>query len=168
MKRLALTLSFLVLALAACQQSSQPAESEAAKEALGPETKPGLALSEGRLVLNAVKGNPGAAYFTLANNSGERTEFVAVHIDGVGRAEMHCPCGEHGTMLPVANVGVGHAGAPEIKLEFKPGGHHVMAFDVNPSLVVGGTTEITLTMADGDKLSAPLKVESPGGMEQEH
>lgn len=162
MKRLALTLPFLVLALAACQQSSQPAESEAAREAMAPETKPGLALSEGRLVLNAVKGNPGAAYFTLANNSDEPVILAAVHIDGAGRAEMHeTSGGSMGALQPSALD-------PKASLSFAPGGKHVMVFELDPKLAPGASVEMTLTFADGDKLSAPLKVESAGGMEHGH
>ena len=38
-----------------------------------------------------------------------------------------------------------------------------MAFELDAKLVAGGTTEMTLTFADGDKLSAPLKIESRTG-----
>ena len=36
------------------------------------------------------------------------------------------------------------------------------AFDLDPKLVAGGTAEMTVTFADGDKLSAPLKIEARG------
>jgi copper(I)-binding protein len=162
MRRLALTLPLLVLALAACQQPSQPAGSEATKVSTGPEAKPGLALSEGRLVLNAVKGNPGAAYFTLANNSNKPVTLAAVHIDGAGRAEMHETSGSSMGTLQRSEL------APGASLSFAPGGKHVMVFELDPKLSSGATVEMTLTFADGDKLSAPLKVESAGEMEHEH
>jgi copper(I)-binding protein len=158
MRRLALAIPFLALALAACQQPAQPAKEEAAKEALGPEAKPGLVLSEGRLVLNAVKGNPGAAYFTLANNSDKPVTLAAVFIEGTGRAEMHETSGESMAPLKPSEL------APGAALKFEPGGKHVMAFDLDPKLAPGGSAEMTLTFSDGDKLSAPLKVESAGGM----
>lgn len=162
MKRLTLTLPLLVLALAACQQPAQPVENEAAKEAMGPEAKPGLALSDGKLVLNAVKGNPGAAYFTLANNSDKPVKLAAVYIDGAGRAEMHETSG--GSMGPLQPPEL----PPGSNLTFAPGGKHAMAFELDPRIAAGGSVEMTLTFADGDKLSAPLKVESAGGTGDGH
>ena len=56
-----------------------------------------------------------------------------------------------------------------VQVQFAPGGKHVMVFDLEDTVKAGGTTEMTLTFADGDKLSAPLKVETvtgSGGEEQ--
>ena len=59
--------------------------------------------------------------------------------------------------------------APGTRIKFEPGQFHVMVFDIAASLQAGGTSEMTLTFADGDKLSAPLKLETPGGgMEHMH
>jgi hypothetical protein len=49
-------------------------------------------------------------------------------------------------------------------VQFAPGGKHVMAFDLSDKLAAGGTAELTITFADGDKISAPLAVEAAGGM----
>ena len=38
-----------------------------------------------------------------------------------------------------------------------------MAFELADTLVAGGKAEMTLTFADGDKLSVPLSVEPAGG-----
>ena len=151
----------LLITLAACQQ--QDARQDAAPTA-APEAKPGLALSEGRLVLPAVKGNPGAAYFKLDNTGSGTVSVAAVAIEGVGKAEIHQTMAD--SMAPVDRLDV-DAGSG---LEFKPGELHVMAFDLDPKLAAGGTAEITLTFADGDKLSAPLKIQSAaeanmGGMD---
>jgi len=128
---------------------------------MGPEAKPGLSLTEGKLVLNAVSGNPGAAYFTIVNNSEKAVTFVASHIEGAGRSEMHGPLGEHRTMLAIENLVIG----PHSRMVFEPGKYHVMAFEIGADIVAGGNTEITLTSADGDKISAPLKIEAMGGMD---
>ena len=37
-----------------------------------------------------------------------------------------------------------------------------MAFEVDGKLKAGGTTEMTITFLDGDKISAPLKIEAMG------
>jgi copper(I)-binding protein len=140
------------LALGACQQ--QKAGSEAAQ---APDAKPGLTVSDGVLVLPAVKGNPGAAYFALTNGSDEATSLAAVSIDGAGKAEMHETRG--GTMAPMnwAQVDAGQT------LRFERGGKHVMVFDLADTIKAGGTAEMTLTFSGGDKLSTPLRVEAAGG-----
>lgn len=154
MKRLApLFLAISLAALSACGQ--QPAKDEASQAA--PEAKPGLALSEGTLVLPAVKGNPAGGYFTLVNNGDKAATLAAVSISGAARAEMHETKG--GTMAPLASLEI----KPGETVKFERGGKHVMAFELDPKLVAGESSEITLTFADGDKISAPLKLEAPGG-----
>lgn len=147
--------------LGACQGSAPeaPQPSEAASTA--PETKPGLALSGGRLVLPAVSGNPAAAYFTLTNGSAKPVAIAAVAVSGASMVMLHetKDMGGHSTMAEMA--------APEVKpgenLVLAPGGKHVMIHDVPGEWKAGGTAELTLTFADGDKLSAPLAIEAPGG-----
>lgn len=149
----------LALALAGCGDSSPPG-GEASGGAV--EATPGAALTAGRLVLPAVKGNPGAAYFTLANSGTAPLALAAVSIAGAGKAEMHRTEGGKMTMVERAEV------APGAALAFAPGGYHVMAFDLDPALAPGGSAEITLTFANGDKLSAPLAIEAVGGGASEH
>ena len=55
----------VIFLLAACQQ--QPAKQDAAVTV--PDAKPGMAVVGGTLVLPAVKGNPGAAYFSVFNGN---------------------------------------------------------------------------------------------------
>ena len=154
MKRLApLFLAVSIAALSACGQ--QPAKDEAISTA--PEAKPGLALSEGALVLPAVKGNPAGGYFTLVNNGDKAVTLAAVTVTGAARAEMHETTGE--SMAPLDSLEI----KPGETVKFERGGKHVMAFELDPALTAGGTSEITLTFADGDKISAPLKLEAPGG-----
>lgn len=143
-----------LLVLAACQQPA-PTEKRDAAEAR-PEAKPGMALSKGRLVLPAVKGNPGAAYFVLDNSGSGSVSIAAVTIEGAGKTEIHQSMAD--SMMPVDRIDVD----PGSGVDFQPGELHVMAFDLDPSLQAGGSTEITITFADGDKLSAPLKIEPAG------
>jgi copper(I)-binding protein len=154
MKRLApLFLAVSLAALSACGQ--QPAKDQAGQAA--PDAKPGLMLSEGALVLPAVKGNPAGGYFTLVNNGDKAVTLAAVSVTGAARAEMHETTGE--IMAPLTSLEI----KPGATVKFERGGKHVMAFELDPALTAGGTTELTLTFADGDKLSAPLKLEAPGG-----
>lgn len=114
------------------------------------------AISEGRLVLSAVTGNPAAAYFTLTNG-GTATTIASVAIDGADKSDMHETVGIE--MKPLANVPV----AAGDKVIFAPGGKHVMVFGLKPSVTAGSTAKITVTFTGGTSLSAPLKVESAGG-----
>lgn len=42
-----------------------------------------------------------------------------------------------------------------------------MLFDIDPSLKIGGTTELTITLDNGDKASIPATIQGPGGMEHD-
>ncbi|MFC3174449.1 copper chaperone PCu(A)C [Novosphingobium bradum] len=152
----------LLAAVAACGSNSpETAQPGEAATAAAPETKPGLALTGGRLVLPAVSGNPGAAYFTLANGSAKPVTIAAVDVAGAGMVMLHetKQVGGHSEMGALADPTAG----PGETLAFAPGGKHVMVMDLPAGLKPGGTVELTLTFADGDKLSAPLTIESPGG-----
>lgn len=149
----------LVSALGGCGRQQPSAATD--QPGVVPDAKPGLALSGGKLVLPAVKGNPGAAYFTLTNSSGKPATLAAVDVAGAGMAMLHqtMQMDGHSTMEDMSNLLI----APGQSMVFAPGGSHVMVDGVPDTWKPGGTTEITLTFADGDKLSAPLALEAPGG-----
>ncbi|MFA7587992.1 MAG: copper chaperone PCu(A)C [Novosphingobium sp.] len=142
--------------LAACKQETKAPEAENA-QTVAPDAKPGIAASDGVLMLPAVKGNPGGAYFTVVNTAGKDVTLAAVSIDGAGKTEMHDM--RNGEMTPTTNVDIKNGET----VKFERGGRHVMAFDLSDAVAAGGTVEMTLTFADGDKVSAPLKVEAAGG-----
>lgn len=134
------------LALAGCQQAKAPDA--------GPDAKPGITVSGGVLVLPAVKGRPGVAYFDLANGGEVSASLAAVVIDGASKAEMHESKG--GSMAPVNDLAL----KPGETVKFERGGKHVMVFDIADTVQSGAKAEMTLTFAGGDKVSAPLKVQS--------
>ncbi|MBV1687223.1 copper chaperone PCu(A)C [Novosphingobium sp. G106] len=151
------TLVLAALSLAACQQNKAPqapATTAAAPNEAAPDAKPGITVSGGVLVLPAVKGNPGAAYFDLSNGGPAVSAVAAISIDGAGKAEMHETSG--GSMAPLKELSV----KPGETVKFARGGKHVMVFDIAETVKPGGTVEMTLTFAGGDKVSAPLKVQS--------
>ena len=155
-------LAAVALALAGCQGSQEPGAEESATpsgvaNAPAPDGKPGISASDGRLILPAVPGRPGVAYFSVKNATTAPVELASVHIDGVGEAEMHQTAG--GTMTPVDKVEIG----PGAEISFAPGSLHVMTFQIDPKLKPGDATELTLTFADRDKTSIPLKIEALGG-----
>ncbi|GGY97386.1 copper chaperone PCu(A)C [Novosphingobium colocasiae] len=156
------------LTLAACSKTPEATDSGAATAApdttpvAGPDAKPGIAVSDGKLVLPAVPGRPGVVYFTVRNGGPGAATLAGVDVSGAGRAEIHKTDG--GTMSAVKELQL----EPGADVTFAPGGLHVMVFDLDPKLKSGGAAELTLTFADGDKASLPLTVsamgEDSGGM----
>ena len=146
----------VALSLAGCQEKA------AAPQEANPDAKLGLTLTDGQLTLPAVSGNPGAAYFTLTNGGSGTATLAAVSIGGSGKAEMHETAG--GSMAPLTAVTL--KGGEKVK--FARGGKHVMAFGLDASITPGSKAEMTLTFADGDKLSAPLEVVAAGQMPMDH
>lgn len=147
--------------LGACQQQKapepQPSAAAQGQAAAGPEAPAGLSVSDGVLVLPAVKGRPGVAYFAVTNASAQATSLAAVFVEGAGKAEMHETKGGKMEPLGWAQVEAGQT------VRFERGGKHVMLFDLADTLKPGGTAEMTLTVSGGDKVSAPLRIEAAGG-----
>lgn len=160
----AAAVSIFALGLSGCgTKAPEPAASEsAAAEVMGPAAPAGVSVSEATVKLPAATGRPGAAYFTITQNGGTAHKLAAVHVDGVGRAEMHETVMESGVskMQPVKDVTV----EPGTPLVFKPGGYHVMLYDVGATLKAGGTTELTVTFDNGDKASTPARIVNAGDM----
>lgn len=149
----ALALSLAALGPVAC---SEPApEAPAAPE--GPE---GIYVTNARLMLPAVKGNPAAVYFDLANSSAKTVMIRAVAVQGSETAMLHQmgtwnrqPSMDELAQLPVKT-------GETVKLE--PGGLHVMTGALADTVTAGGTAEVTLTFVGGDKLSFPAEVRAAG------
>lgn len=155
-------LSVLALSLSACdKQAEEAAPTPAASIDAAPENAPGVNVTDAVVRLPAAPGRPGVAYFTVSQGSGAPRTIAAAYVEGVGRAEMHETVTEGGVskMQPAKAVPIESGKS----VQFKAGGLHVMLFDVADTLKAGGTTEITLTLDNGDKVSAPAKIEAIGG-----
>ena len=145
--RAALALAVTAIAATACSEAPEQ-EAQTA-----PEAPDGIADTNGRLMLPAVAGNPGAVYFDVAN-SGERNMVIrAVDVQGAGSAMMHT-----GDMEEMSQVMV----PPGETVKFAPGEQHVMAMDLADTLAAGGETEVTVTFVGGDKVSFPAEVRAAG------
>ncbi len=137
--------------LSACQQT--PAEAPMAEPSeTASEATSGMALENARLVLPAVRGNPGAAYFAIANQSSGTRVISGIEIDGTGKTEVHQTTGS--AMNAVDRVEI----APATTMTFSPGDLHVMVFDVSGTLKAGGTTRVRIVFASGEELTGPMKV----------
>lgn len=147
-------LALATLGLAACggEQAAENEASDAAAE--------GITISDARLILPAVAGNPGAVYFTV-NNDGERDRFIrAASVEGAQSAMLH----QMGTwnnepsMDEVFQVPV-KAGQ---ELKFEPGGLHVMANGLPDTLAAGGQAQVTVTFVGGKTATFPAEVRAAG------
>ncbi|MEQ1497082.1 MAG: copper chaperone PCu(A)C [Novosphingobium sp.] len=164
--RIALPLiaSLAVLSLSACKGEGD--QTEAAASA-APEAKPDIKINGARVVLPGVPGNPGAAYFSLDNQSKDNVSIAAVAVAGVGRTEMHVTEGDAMKKVDRADA------SARTHLDFAPGKLHVMLFDFSGDMSAGDEVELTVTFADGDKLSVQAKVQAAGeaamgGMSEGH
>lgn len=148
----------LAASLAGCQQGGEQPAAEASEAA--PEAPAGIAVSNGRLVLPAVTGNPGAVYFDVANNGDADTAIGGVAVEGAQSAMLHTTVQSGGmaSMQHMDSVPL----AKGATVAFAPGGNHVMAMDLSDTLKSGASTEVTLTFANGDKASFPAEVRAPG------
>jgi copper(I)-binding protein len=145
----ALALAAAALGPAACGEA--PDEAEAA-----PEAPEGIAVENARLMLPAVAGNPGAAYFDVVN-SGDRDRMIrAASVAGAGTTQMHVT--NEGGMQEILQV-MAKAGETT---KFEPGGTHVMAIDLADTVVAGGDAEVTVIFVGGDKVSFPAEVRAAG------
>ena len=143
---MAAALGIAAVGLAGCGEQPEPAET-------APEGPAGISVVDARLMLPAVKGNPGAVYFEVKHAGTANLMIRAVSVAGAGSATMHSP-----DMLALDQVGV----APGGSAKFAPGEQHVMAMDLDDTVTAGSQVEVTLTFVGGDKYSFPAEVRAAG------
>jgi len=135
-------LAVAMLGLAACGGA---AEAPAAEAVAG--QVPGMTITNARLVLAPVEGNPAAVYFDLSYEGEQGLTIRKADVEGAGMTMMH-DYGEYDfkvqmmEALPVALT-------KGSKVAFKPGALHVMAMEPPASLKPGDTVKVTLTMSGG-------------------
>ncbi len=128
--------------------------------ATAPDGVPGLSVTNAHMVLNAVSGNPAAVYFDLAYDGERPISLARASVEGAAVAEMHEYSEWEGAMqmMEMGPLTL----EPGETYAFEPGGNHVMAMQPSETLQAGGTTEVTLIVAGGDKLSFPVEIRGAG------
>ncbi len=109
-----------------------------------------------------------SAVFGNIHNSGDRARnIVSVSVDAAGKSELHDVIMD-GEMMKMRHVDTFVIPANG-KLPLKPGGHHIMMFDLKHPLKEGQTLNVTLTFANGEKyqFQAPVK-KVMAGMSMNH
>lgn len=148
-----LALTIAGLGLSACGETAEQAP--AAEEGI-----PGLTISNARMVLAPVEGNPAAVYFDLAYD-GERS--VALNrgtVEGATSATFH-DYGEYDFQVQMMDM-LPLPLKKGDKVSFEPGGKHLMAMGVSPELEPGGTTEVTITVSGGKSQTFPAGIKAAG------
>jgi copper(I)-binding protein len=145
----------LALSVAACGGGEEAAEQSGA-----PEAPEGITVSNARLMLPPVSGNPAALYFDIANGSEREVMIRAAHVEGAGMAMLHTTA-TWNLKTDMQEVVQQPVPAGET-VSFEPGGLHVMVSDLGEAIAPGSTAEVTLTFVGGDKISFPAEVRAAG------
>lgn len=120
-----------------------------------------LSVSDAWVRLPAVKGQPGAAYFTVQGGpTADRLALVTA--DLAVRSEIHESM-KSGNMMSMKPLATGVAIPAGTKVEFKPGGLHVMLYDIRPDLTPPGPIALTLRFNSGTIFTVNAEVRSAAG-----
>ncbi|MXP28445.1 copper chaperone PCu(A)C [Porphyrobacter algicida] len=146
----AICLATAGITLAAC---SGTADTQKTAEDANPT---GLEITNARLLLPPVKGNPAAIYFTVKNTGKRNVAIRSASVKDAKSAQLHDMMEYDfkqtmGEMPPLMLQ-------PGASVDFKPGGKHVMVYDLSPTIKVGDSTEMTLTIAGGDSITTKVPV----------
>jgi len=128
------------LALSACaEEAPAPAPVEG--------VYPGMEITNGRLVLAPVAGNPAAVYFDAAYNGERGISITGAEVAGAASATMHAMM-EYNFEMTMADAGPIAIRGGETQA-FEPGGLHIMAMELDESVKAGDTVEVTLKIIGG-------------------
>ena len=111
----------------------------------------------------------GGGYLSIENTGSAPDRLVSIAVPFAARAEIHEMATKDGimTMRPMDNGVEVSAGA---KVEFKPGGYHIMFMELKQPLKQGETLKGTLTFEKAGSVDVEFKVDSIAakGGEGEH
>jgi len=120
-----------------------------------------MVVDQAEVRLPAVKGRPGAAYFSLHGGAVDE-RLMSVSSPLAVRAEMHDMV-MAGNVMKMDAIEGGLAVRASDTVAFASGGKHVMLFDISPKVSPGDKLPLTLTFASGTVLSTEAPVVAAGG-----
>lgn len=150
---MALALAGATLSLTGCGET--PSEAPEAATGIA-----GMKITNARMVLAPVSGNPAAVYFDLAYDGDRQVALNRAEVKGAKSAMFH-DYGEYNLKVQMMDM----LPVPLKKgdtLEFKPGGKHLMAMEPDATLKPGGTTEATIIVSGGKKQTFPVEIRAAG------
>lgn len=147
-------LAVAVLGLAACGGTAEaPAEAVAGQV-------PGMTITNARLVLAPVAGNPAAVYFDIAYEGEQGLTIRKADVEGAGMTMMHQYGEWDGKMQMMEALPITLTKGK--KVEFKPGDLHIMAMEPAATLKPGDKVKVTLTMSGGTTQVFEAEVRAAG------
>ena len=147
----------LVAILAGCAPDAAAPSAEKIAEAA---VAKGVTITNARIVLAPVAGNPAAVYFDLAYQGEPGVTLMNIAVEGAGMTMIH-DYAETGGKLQMTMSGP-VALSPEAPVSLAPGGLHGMAMEPAPELKQGSTARITLNFSDGTSASVDAPVKAAG------
>lgn len=107
----------------------------------------------------AKAGMNGVGYLTLANVGAKPVKLVAVETPAARSATIH-QSSMAGGVMSMRPVPDGLTIAPGAKVDFAPGGYHVMLMGLKSAQALGGKVPLTLVFDGGRKIKIDLSVEA--------
>jgi copper(I)-binding protein len=143
------------LGLAACAGEGDTPAGTAAEGKI-----PGITISDARLVLAPVEGNPAAVYFNLSYDGEKGIAIRNAEVEGAGSADVHDVMEyEFKMQMNTANPIPLNKGT---EIAFEPGGKHIMVFEPSDALSPGSTAKVTLIVAGGARHEFEAEVREAG------
>ena len=149
-----LALGIATLGLASC--GGEADRTEAAADA----GIAGMTISNARMVLAPVEGNPAAIYFDLDYQGDRSVALNRASVEGAQSATFH-DYGEYDAQMQMMDM-LPLPLKKGTKVSFEPGGKHLMAMGVSPELKPGGTTDVTITVSGGKSQTFPAEIKAAG------
>lgn len=119
-----------------------------------------MTISNARLLLAPVAGNPAAVYFDLDYQGDQGLTIRKADVEGAGMTMMH-DYGEYDFKVQMMEA-LPIALTKGTKVAFEPGGLHVMAMDPPADLAPGDKVKVTLTMSGGATQEFEAEVRAAG------
>ncbi|MGK9063779.1 copper chaperone PCu(A)C [Stutzerimonas chloritidismutans] len=98
----------------------------------------------------------GAVYFTLHNPGDAEDRLIGVKTPRAEKAELHAHIHE-GDLMRMERID-GVTVPPGGDVQFKPGGNHVMLFNLNAPLVAGEQFPLTLIFRDAGEIETEVTI----------
>ena len=149
-------LGLATIGLAACSENAPVEEAE-------PAGIPGLRITDGRLVLNAVEGNPAAVYFNLAYDGERGLAIRSADVAGAESAMLHEYADNRGVREMMEALPITLKQGTE--LAFEPGSRHVMVMGPSSEWKSGDSVDVTLTVSGGGSTTFSATIEAAGERE---
>jgi len=111
----------------------------------------------------SMQGMNSAVYFVIQNHEAETDELIGAASDVADAVEVHESKMENGVMMMnhIESVML----EPSVKVEFMPGGYHVMMIGLKQDLNAGDEIKVTLQFKNSPDITLMVPVKAPDGMD---